>query len=183
MSRCAGARDPGDLSPLCSRSLELRAFTFIHGREAVHHHSVRHRLRLHGGAVPDDAPALPARDLQHDRPRRVNLIAANASSGESTDPRYDKQMLYRARVPPESRSLDNEGLPPLRCDFRLEPAFRETFADNISLENVPVYLLPFFKLDKRTCDFRENDTSAIRTSIFYFERKISRILLQQFFLA
>lgn len=85
MGRYAMARDPGDLSPLCSRSLELRAFTFIHGRKAVYHHGVRHRLRLHGGAVPDDAQAFLARNLQHDRPRRVNLIAANASSGESTN--------------------------------------------------------------------------------------------------
>lgn len=85
MGRYATARDPGDLSPLCSRSLELRAFTFILGREAVYHHSVRHRLRLHGGAVSDDAQAFPARNLQHDRPHRVNLIAANASFGESID--------------------------------------------------------------------------------------------------
>lgn len=81
------ARDPGDLSPLCSRSLELRAFTFIHGRKAVYHHGVRHRLRLYGGAVPDDAQTFAPRNLQHDRPRRVNLIAANASSGESTETR------------------------------------------------------------------------------------------------
>jgi len=49
------ACDPGDLSLLCSRILELRAFTFIHGWKAVYHHGVRYRLRFHGGIVPDDA--------------------------------------------------------------------------------------------------------------------------------
>lgn len=60
----------------------------------MHHHGVRHRLRLHGGAVPDHAQALPARNLQHDRPRRVNLIAADATSRESTtDARRNERKL------------------------------------------------------------------------------------------
>jgi len=88
----AMAHDPGNLSSRCFRCLELRAFTFIPGWEIVHHHGVRHRVHLYGGAVPDDAQALPARNLQYDWSRRINLIATDASSGESTDARWNKQM-------------------------------------------------------------------------------------------
>lgn len=95
------AYDPGDLSPRCFRWLELRAFTFIPGREIVHHHGVRHRVHLHSGAVPDDAQTFSARNLQYDWSRRVNLIAADASSGESTDARWSKQMSRWIRVYPQ----------------------------------------------------------------------------------
>lgn len=136
MGRYAKARDPGDLLPLCSRSLELRAFTFIHGREAVHHHGVRHRLRLHDGAVPDDAQALPSWSLQHDRPHRVNLIAADASFGESTVTRYNKQTLSRHAFPelrfdnaaPRRRGyLSNLHRSTFLHNFKLNLTFQETF--------------------------------------------------------
>lgn len=49
----------------------------------MYYHGVRHGVHLHDGAVPDDVATFSARNLQHDRPCRINLITADASSGES----------------------------------------------------------------------------------------------------
>lgn len=67
------------------RYLELRAFTFVHGWENVHHCGVLHHLHLHRGDLPNDVEAFPPRLLQHGRSHRVYFISTNAFTSKSMD--------------------------------------------------------------------------------------------------